>query len=97
LKRVHAAQRERQLGTDDGQAGPLSLDEMDHGVKALQVARDAADRLRHAAVAGRADDFSNARTALDRPGKRMLAPTGTKDQDFHKVSTPGNFIQSQKN
>ena len=39
--------------------------------------------LRHAAVAGRANHLRDALAARDRPGQRVFAASGTKDQDFH--------------
>ena len=83
LQRIDNAQRERQLGADDGEGGLLGLGQADHGGEVFEIDRDAARNLRHAAVARRANHLSDARAALDRPGQRMFAASGTKDQDFH--------------
>ncbi len=83
LKLVDDAERKRQLGADDGEVGLLGLGEANHGGEVLEVDGNAAGNLGHAAVAGRADDFRDARAALDRPGQSMFAAAGTKDQDFH--------------
>ena len=83
LERVDDAQRKRQLGADDGEAGLLGFGEADHGVEVFEIDGDAAGNLGHAAIAGRANDLSDARAALDSPGQSMFAASGTKDQDFH--------------
>jgi hypothetical protein len=83
LQGVDNPERERKLRPDDGEIGTLSFGQAHHGVKVFQVERNAARNLRHAAVAGSADDFCHARAALDSPGKRMFAPAGAKDENFH--------------
>ena len=85
LKRVHNAQRKRQLRAHDGQIGLLRLGQADHGAEVLEIDRDAAGNLRHAAIARRTNHFSHARAALHRPGQRVFAAPGTKDQDFHLI------------
>ena len=95
LKLVDDAERKRQLGADDGQIGLLGFGEANHGGNVLEVDGNAAGDLGHAAVAGRADDLSDARTAFDRPGQSMFAAAGTKDQDFH-FFLPTRLNQDQK-
>ena len=95
LKLVDDAERKRQLGADDGEIGLLGFGEANHGGEVLEVDGHAACDLGHAAVAGRADDLSDARAALDRPGQSMFAAAGTKDEDFH-FFLPTKFNQDQK-
>ena len=80
---VHNAQRERQFGADDGQAGLLGQGDLHHRVQALKVGGNAASDLRDAAVARRAHHFSDSRTALHRPSQGVFAPARTQNQDFH--------------
>ena len=84
LEGVDDAQRERQLRAHDGEGGLLGLGQADHGVEVFEIDGDAAGDLGHAAVAGRANHLRDARAARDRPGQRMFAASGTKDQDFHE-------------
>ncbi len=80
---VDNAEGERQLRADDGEGGLLGLGEADHGVEVFEIDGNAAGDLGHAAVAGRANDFRDARAARNGPGQRMFAASRTKDQDFH--------------
>ena len=64
-----------------------SLSQADHGGQVFQIDWNAPRNLSNAAVAWRAHNFSDSLTARNRPGKRMFAAPGTKDEDFHE-STP---------
>ncbi len=75
-------------------AGLLGLGQAHHGGNIFQIHRNAARNLRHAAVAGRANNFCDPLTAFHRPGQRMFAAPGTKDQDFHR-STPSQRARSK--
>ncbi len=55
-------------------------------VTSFRSTGNAARDLRHAAVARRANDLSDARAALHGPGQRMFAAAGTKDEDFHEAN-----------
>ena len=84
LKRIHNAQRERQLRSNNSQPRLLGFHQAHHGVQVFGIHRNAACNLPDAAVARRANHFSHPRAARNRPGQRVLAPPGTKDQDFHR-------------
>ena len=93
LERVDNAERERQLRPDDGEAGLLGLGQADHRGEVFEVDWNAARDLRHAAVARRANNLSDARAARNRPGQRVFAAPGTKDQDFHWYCTFRSFYR----
>ena len=94
LEGVDDAKRERQLGADDGEIGLLCFGEANHGGKALQVDGNATGNLGHAAVAGRTNDFGDARAASDGPRQRMLAASRTEDEDFHERVPSSGFVRA---
>jgi len=73
LEGVDDAEGKRQLGADDGEGGCFGSDEADHVVEPFEIDGNAAGDLCDAAVAGRADNFSDTRAACDGPGKRVFA------------------------
>ena len=88
LEGVDDAEGEGQLGADDGEAGRLGLDESNHVVDVFEVDGNATGELGDAAVARRANNFSDAWAARDGPGKRVFAAPGTQDEDFHGLVFP---------
>ena len=81
------------MPSESGSSGPtmvirlLSLSKADHRVQALQVYRNTAGNLGDAAVAGSANNLRHPFVARHRPGQRMFAAPGTKDQDLHVLHT----------
>jgi hypothetical protein len=69
---------------------------VNHGANVVQIDRDAAEFLRHATVARRANNLRHARAARDGPGQSMFATSRTKDQDFHCTSLPTTLIKTRK-
>ena len=83
LKRVNDAKRKWQLRADDSEIRLFRQRHAQHRLDVLHVGWNAAGHLGNAAVAGSADNLRDARAALDGPGKRVLAATGTEDENFH--------------
>ncbi len=86
LERIHHAQRERQLGAHNGQAGLLFLGQPHHGVYVFQIHRNAARHLGNAAIARSAHDLGDALAAAHCPRQRMFASARTQNQNFHSIA-----------
>ncbi len=83
LEGIDDAERKREFRANNGEGGFFGFGEADHGGQISEVNGYAAGDLRHAAVAGRTDDFGDARAARHCPRQRVLASAGTKDEDLH--------------
>jgi hypothetical protein len=93
LQGIHNAQRERQLRPDDGQGRLLGLGQAHHGGHILQVDRNAARNLRHAAVAGRANNFRNSRLRLTAQASACSRPPEPRIRTF--MSAPSKRAKSE--
>ena len=83
LELVHDAERERQLGPDDGQVDVELLGQIGDLDGVARRDRKAVRDLRDAGIAGRAEDLLDHRAAMERPAERMLPPPSADDQDLH--------------
>ena len=86
---VDHSQRERQFRADDGQIRLQAVREGRDRVQALQVDGQALRVVGNATVPRRAIKLRNARRLPQLPYQRVLAPTASKDQNFHKPEEKG--------
>src|SRR5579871_2754616 len=87
LQRIHDTERKWKLRPHNRQRRPLRLNQAHHLIDTLEIDRNTARHLRNSPIARRANQLRNARTALRRPGKGVLAATRSKDQYFHWFSS----------
>jgi hypothetical protein len=93
LQGVHNAQRKRHFRPHDRQPRLLGLGQLDHGLHALQIHRNAARNLTDAAVARRAHHFRDLFAAFHSPGQRVLPAPRPQNQNLHCTAPHGPRIR----
>ena len=91
-EQIHDAERQRVVGSDDGEVGVVLPGEGMEGGQVFRAEVDALDRgavlcqafLRDAGVAGRAPEAGNVRRLRQLPNQGVLAAAGADDQNLHR-------------
>jgi hypothetical protein len=85
---VDEADREWELGADDGEGRLLDDDDVDHLVEVAGIDGDAASEFCDASVAGSAENLRDLRRFAERPDEGVLATSTPDDQNLHPSFAP---------